>query len=160
MNDVSLRIAAPQDVSAIVKLINTAFRVERFFIDGERTNPDEVGALLQKGQFLIAEANGEMAACVYVELRGARGYLGLLAVEPDRGRRGLGARMVAAAEAHCRAAGCLRIELRVVNLRTELPDYYRRLGYVEDGVEPFPPHARTKLPCHFVRMSKSLAPAA
>lgn len=160
MNDIPLRIAEPQDVSGIVNLINLAFRVERFFIEGDRTSPDEVRALLQKGNFLIAEEDGEMVACAYVEFRGELGYLGLLSVEPGRVRRGLGARLVDAAEEHCRAAGCRVMELRVVNLREELPGYYRRLGYVEDGVEPFPAHAKTKLPCHFVKMSKSLQPAA
>jgi N-acetylglutamate synthase-like GNAT family acetyltransferase len=153
-------MAEPKDAGDIAALINTAFRVERFFIEGDRTNSGEVRALLQTGKFLVLEEEGKMIACVYAEPRGERGYLGLLAVDPMWGRRGFGARLVAAAEDHCRAAGCRVMELRIVNLREELPDFYRRLGYVEDGVEPFPTHAQPKLPCHFVKMSKSLGAQA
>lgn len=47
------------------------------------------------------------------------------------------------------------MDLRVVNLREELPAFYRWLGYVEDGTEEFPPSEVTKLPCHFIRMTKA-----
>jgi hypothetical protein len=43
-----------------------------------------------------------------------------------------------------------------VNLRQELPAYYRKFGYMESGVEPFPAAARAKMPCHLVRMTKPL----
>jgi len=96
--------------------------------------------------------------CVYVEVRGDRGYVGLLSIDPARQRSGLGSRLMAAAEDHARKAGCHAMDLRVVNLRRELPGFYRRLGYAETGTEPFPPDAKPKLPCHLVTMSKHLAP--
>jgi len=46
------------------------------------------------------------------------------------------------------------MDLTVVNLRTELPAMYHRLGYRENGIEPFP--VASKLPCHLVRMTKPL----
>lgn len=49
------------------------------------------------------------------------------------------------------------MDLLIVNLRLELPDYYRRLGYLEAGTAPFPEEAHPKLPCHFVKMYKALA---
>jgi hypothetical protein len=48
------------------------------------------------------------------------------------------------------------MDLNVVNLREELPPFYRKRGYAEQGTAPFPGDAPTKLPCHFVRMSKPL----
>jgi len=48
------------------------------------------------------------------------------------------------------------MDLRIVNLREELPAFYRKLGYMETGTEPFPSDLDTKLPCHFVNMSKPL----
>jgi hypothetical protein len=46
----------------------------------------------------------------------------------------------------------------VVNLRVELPPFYRGLGYRETGTEAFSSsESPTKLPCHFVCMSKALA---
>jgi hypothetical protein len=47
------------------------------------------------------------------------------------------------------------MDLTIVNLRKELPGYYRRLGYVENGMLPFPEDQHPpKMPCHLVRMSK------
>jgi GNAT superfamily N-acetyltransferase len=99
-----------------------------------------------------------MTACVYVELRGSRGYFGLLSVDPDRQRSGLGKRLIAAAEEFCREAGCDAMDMRIVNLREELPAFYRKLGYAECGRSEFPADVATKLPCHFVEMTKPLAP--
>jgi N-acetylglutamate synthase-like GNAT family acetyltransferase len=156
MFDLTARIAELKDADTIASLVNAAFSVERFFIEGERTNPDQVRALLQTGDFLLAEAEGSLIACVYVERRGESGYFGLLAVDPTRQGQGLGARLVAAAEDHCRAAGCRVMELQIVNLRAELPAFYRARGYSETGTAPFPGDSRAKLPCHFVKMAKPL----
>jgi hypothetical protein len=48
------------------------------------------------------------------------------------------------------------VDISVVDLRTELPPFYRRLGYVETGTAPFPDPAKAKRPCHFILMSKPL----
>jgi N-acetylglutamate synthase-like GNAT family acetyltransferase len=153
---VKTRSAQPEDAESIARLVNAAFRPERFFIDEERTNPDKVRALLQKGKFLLAEEAGKLTGCVYVERRGERGYFGLLAVDPALQRSGLGSRLVAAAEDDCRSAGCRVMDLTIVNLRTELPAFYHRLGYTESGTLPFPSDQHTNQPCHLVRMSKPL----
>ena len=163
MNYPPFRTATAQDAAAIVALVNTAFRVERFFIEGERTNPEHVHTLLQTGVFLLAEAAGQLIGCVYVEIRGERGergYFGLLAVDPAHQRTGLGSHLVAAAEGHCRAAGCSVMELQTVNVRTELPGIYRRLGYEVCGTAPFVAAHQPKIPCHFVKMEKLLLPTA
>ena len=153
-----MRNAESADAESIARLVNAAFRPERFFVDADRTSPDKVRALLEKGKFLLAEDAGVLVACVYVELRGERGYFGLLAVDPARQRTGMGSRMVDAAEDYCRAAGCRFMDLTTVNLRKELPGYYRRRGYVENGTLPFPADKNPpKMPCHLVKMTKSLA---
>jgi GNAT superfamily N-acetyltransferase len=153
-----MRNAESADAESIARLVNAAFRPERFFVDADRTSPDKVRALLEKGKFLLAEDAGVLVACVYVELRGERGYFGLLAVDPARQRTGMGSRMVDAAEDYCRAAGCRFMDLTTVNLRKELPGYYRRRGYVENGTLPFPADQHPpKMPCHLVKMTKSLA---
>ncbi len=151
-----MRFADAADIEAIVALVNAAFRPERFFIDADRTNPEKIAALLQKGKFILLFENEALAACVYAELRGERGYFGLLAVGPERQRSGVGSRLIAAAEDHCRAAGCRFMDLTFVNVRQELPGYYRRFGYVENGILPFPPDQIPNQPVHLVQMSKPL----
>jgi len=48
------------------------------------------------------------------------------------------------------------MDIQVVNLREDLFGFYRSRGYVETGTHPFPTDVKTKLPCHFVEMTKSL----
>jgi GNAT superfamily N-acetyltransferase len=156
LGDMTPRIAVADDLDAITRLINAAFAVERFFIDGDRIDVKKVRDLFGNGRFLLVEDDNGLAGCVYVEVRGDRGYLGLLSVEPARQGAGLGRRLAIAAEGCLRAAGCHAIDLAVVNLRPELLSFYRRLGYTETGTAPFPPEKSTKLLCHFVTMSKTL----
>jgi predicted N-acetyltransferase YhbS len=153
------RFATEADAEAISALVNAAFKVERFFIAGDRISPEKVREMTRRGKFMLAEDGGAMIACVYVELREQRGYFGLLAVDPSRQGQGLGRKMVKEAEDYARAADCEFMDLRIVNLRAELPPFYRRLGYVETGTEPFAADANASQPCHFIRMSKSLGTA-
>jgi GNAT superfamily N-acetyltransferase len=158
VDQITTRWAESADAENIARLVNSAFRPERFFIDADRTNPEKVRALFDKGKFLVAEEAGVLIACVYVELRGERGYFGLLAVDPGKQRAGLGSRLIDAAEEYCRGAGCRFMDLTTVNLRKELPGYYRHRGYVENGTLPFPADQHPpKMPCHLVKMSKPLS---
>ena len=160
MASLPLRRGTAADAPRIAALVNAAFQVESFFVEGDRTSTAEIAAMMGKGSFLLAEEERALVGCVYVEPRGESGYLGLLSVDPARQAKGLGRSLVAAAEDHCRGAGCRRMEMLIVNLRTELPPFYRRLGYAESGTAPFPDNGRAKQPCHFIRMSKPLAAPA
>ena len=151
-----LRQADTADIPAVTALINQAYQIEKFFVNGERTDQDEVRRLRDRGHFLVLDrAAGGLAACIYVTVAEQRGYFGMLSVAPDMQGHGLGRRLVAAAEAVCKARGCTAMDLQVVNLRTELPPWYRRLGYREHGTEPFSTDD-VRLPCHFILMSKKL----
>jgi len=154
---IRIRQADAGDIEPLARLINAAFRVEQDFIDGERINPDGVRAYMQKGKFLLAEDAAGLAGCVYAELRGNRGYLGLLGVDPQRQGSGLGRKLMEAAEYYFRQAGCQAIDLRIVSGRTPLPAFYRHFGYAETGTSKIPAEVPLKVPCHFVHMSKSLA---
>ncbi|HJX97143.1 MAG TPA: GNAT family N-acetyltransferase [Candidatus Acidoferrum sp.] len=153
---ISIRAAVSGDVPALVKLINAAFIVEQFVFDGDRINAEETQAFMETGQFLVAHDSAGFAGCVYLEIRKDRGYLGLLAVDPQRQGTGLGRKLVAAAEDYFRAADCCAVDLRVISQRTPLPSFYRRLGYVEIGTAPFSPPLQTKVPGHYIVMSKRL----
>jgi len=147
-----IRRAEPDDAETLVRLINLAFEPEKFFIAGDRINRSQLQQFQNKGEFLIADRVG----CVYVEPRGDRCYLGLLAVDPAVQGTGLGRWLMRAAEDRARELGCAVMDLRVVNLRVELPTFYRRMGYVENGTSEFPSDTPTLQPCHFVHMTKPL----
>lgn len=152
------RAAEMRDAEAIVSVINAAFRkAESFLIDRDRIDLATVREFLRTGSFLVADDLGSVCGCVYVEPRGDRSYLGLLSVDPQRQKSGLGSKLMDAAEDHCAKAGSRFMDLRIVNVRKELPSFYHHRGYVENGTEPFPPGLDPKLPCHFVKMTKPLA---
>jgi ribosomal protein S18 acetylase RimI-like enzyme len=152
-----VRHGVEADVPVLTALINTAFEVERFFKRGDRTSEDAVRALLARGNILVVDDEDRRAiASVYVEVRGDRIYIGMVAVEPAHQRQGLGRRLMDAAEAHGRACGCRAADITVVNLRTELPPFYQRLGYVQTGTAAFPDVDDVTRDCHLILMSKPL----
>ena len=154
------REATPADVAELVRVINLAYRVEDFFIHGDRTDAADIERRLasQDAGFLVidADASGRLAAAVYVELRGPVGYFGLLSVDPAWQRRGMARRLVEAVERSCRDRGCREAEIDVVDLRTELPPFYAALGYHVVGTAPFKDAHKLKLPAQMVVMRKSL----
>jgi GNAT superfamily N-acetyltransferase len=156
-----IRFAEEPDLPNLMALINQAFLVETFFIQGNRLSPEDTLAYFKKGRFLLAEENSTLAGAIYVELRGDRGYFGLLSVDPTRQKSGLGRRLIAAAEEFAREMGAHHMDITVVNLRTELPPFYRKLGYTENGTAPVRPDMVPRLlqPCHFLRMTKPLGSA-
>ncbi len=151
-----IRGADTRDVDALVRLINAAFRVELPYIEGDRVDAAGVRSYVAKGKFLLAEDSSGLAGCVYVELRGNRGYLGLLGVDPSRQGIGLGRKLMDAAENFFRQADCVAVDLRVISARTPLPAFYRHLGYHESGTAPFAPDVPVKVPCHYILMSKTI----
>lgn len=153
---ISIRTAKENDAGAIARLVNTAFLVEQFFIERDRTNPAIVRSLLEKGNFLLAEDEQNLVGCIYVELRGERGYFGMLSIDPSRQGMGVGHQLVNAVEKYFREAGCKFSDMKIVNVRTELHTLYHRWGYVDTGTGIYDDPTPTKIPVHFITMSKPL----
>ena len=145
------------DGPTIRRVINAAYLVERAFLTGDRISNEELERCFDTGTFLVAARGDEpVSASVFLRSLGARRtYLGLLAVDPALQGQGLGALMMSAAERHCRERGDEAIEIRVVNLRTELPPFYVARGFVETGIEPFE-DPRLLKPAHFITMTLRL----
>lgn len=154
-----VREATASDLSNIVSLINRAFAVERFFKSADRTDPETVQQNMKDGKFLLLYHDDELVACVFVKLTGDRAYLGMLSVEPSRQKLGLGTRMMREVEAYARKAACKVLDIRIVNLRTELPPIYRKFGFVETGTESAARIENVTQSVHFITMSKELKPA-
>lgn len=152
-----IRLANSDDLERMIAVINAAFAIETF-LEGTRTDSDRIAALMRKGKFLVGEEANEIVACVYVELRGRRGYFGMLAVDPARQGSGWGRALVQAAEDYCRRRCCTAMDIDVLSLRTELPPFYEKLGYRQSGIEAFHPSRplRPGIECHCVVMSKPL----
>ena len=196
---VRVRLSKGEDAERITTVINSAFRrAEESFVDEDRIDVGSVLKLLNRGKFLLAESEGQLLGCVYVEpgtvavndksptrpdhtlqspvnenadLTGgvrisqseirnpkfSRAYLGLLAVDPAHQQSGLGSVLMDEVEDYCRKLGLSFMDIKVVNLRKELTGFYQRRGYLETGTSAFPEDIATKLPCHFIDMSKPLS---
>ena len=173
-----IRLGTLQDAADLARIINDAFIVEAFFKIGDRTSAEEIAALMNAGgEFLVLEGlprrSGDLSAearsekveaakagtltgCVYLTCTGDRAYFGMLSIAPALQQQGLGRRLIDAAEARARERGCRVMDIHIVNLREELPPYYRRFGYAETGVLPFSDPDRASRPCFFIVMSKLL----
>ncbi len=159
-----MREATAADRPRLLQLINSAFAIETF-LEGSRTDDQRLADMMKTGTILVAEEPAEedgsarLLACVYIEFRGSRGYLGQLAVDPAHQGKGLGRRMMEAAEVRFRHDGCEAIDITVLSMRPDLPPLYRRFGYIETGVvEGFRPIRRLApgVECHGIKMSKQL----
>ena len=153
----SVRVARTSDAGALAALVNRAYAVEAFFVEGERTSAAEIAGMMAAGTFVVLEDATGLAAAVYVQPD--RAYFGMLSVDPARQHCGLGKRLVTIAEAMASAMGAPSVDLKIVNLREELARWYKSLGYREVGTAPYT-HRPVKRACHFVEMRKSLVAAA
>jgi len=153
---ISLRIARANDAEAVAHLVNMAFLVEQFFIERDRTNPSTVRSLMEGGSFLLAEDGSQLVGCVHFELKGDRGYFGMLSIDPGRQGMGVGRQLVDEVEKRFREAGCRYSDLKIVDVRTELHELYQRWGYADAGTAVYDDPTPTKIPVHFILMSKSI----
>ena len=155
------RFATQEDIPEIVRIINSAFRVEDFFVNGDRTNHSDIAARMADPhvRFLVVDADvpGAIAAAVVVDVHDGHGHFAMLSVDPPLQGRGLARVLMKAVEDHCRAAGCESIEIEVVHLREELPAFYDKMGYAPTDTAPFPDKAKLRREAHMVRMTKRLS---
>ncbi|MHB1022838.1 MAG: GNAT family N-acetyltransferase [Acidobacteriaceae bacterium] len=151
-----LRKAVAEEAEQIATLTNRAFAVERFFKAGDRTDPEQVRELMSSGEFLVLAEEARISASCYVEIHGERAYLGMLSVDPSLQKSGLGKRMMQEAEEYCRGMGCRFLDIKIVNLREELPPYYRKHGFVETGTASGDFIADATMPLHMIMMTKDL----
>lgn len=156
----AVRPATPTDHAEILRVVNLAYRVEEFFVRGDRITAELLAALARRshGAFLVREGErpGTLAGSVYVESRGDHGWFGMLSVDPELQGRGHAGHLLGAVEEWCRGRGLARVELEVVDLRTELPAFYARVGYVPSGERPFPDPEKLLRPARMLVMTKRL----
>jgi len=168
-----IETAVAADAAAISALLNRSYRgassrrgwtTEADLIGGEvRTDAAEVLDVLSRPSsvFLVhRDAEGVPEACVNLQAKAGRAYLGMFAVEPSRQNGGLGRAMLAAAEGWARSRGCRSVFMYVIGRRGELIEWYVRRGYADTGLRvPFPEDGRSGphlLPLDFVVMEKGL----
>lgn len=170
----SITTANTGDIPSLVILINSAYRgeaskkgwtTEADLLEGElRTDEKTLSELMLKPHscFLkyITEA-GEIEGCVYLEKNETRLYFGMLSVSPLQQAKGIGKKLMTAAETYGRQQDCVKIFMRVISIRYELVDWYLKQGYQKSGqTEPFPSDNRfgtPTQPLEFLIMEKRIS---
>ena len=154
------RYATSKDIPELVRVINVAYRVEDFFIDGNRTNAADVTSRMEIAGscFIVIDSDNSdtLAAAVFVDIHDRHGHFAVLSVDPAFQGRGLARILIDAVENHCRDAGCNTLDIEVVNLRLELPAFYTKFGFTRTGTAIFPNTEKLTRDAHLILMSKPL----
>ena len=155
-----IRPATPVDADEIVRLVNSAYRgdssragwtTEADLLGGQRTDRREIQRLIEveNSLLLLALDDDELIGSVHLQrIDGETAYLGMLVIKPVLQGRGLGNRLMQAAEMLARNEWkASRIQMQVIVLRHELIAYYERRGYCRTGEHrPFPNKPEFGLP--------------
>ena len=153
-------IASPQDINALVALINSAYRgeaskkgwtTEADLLQGElRTDITSLTDILKNKDAIMLKyvsENGDITGCVYLHKQERGLYLGMLTVSPLLQGSGIGKKLLKAAEQYAKENNCSSIFMNVISLRHELIAWYERHGYRQtDERKPFPSDQRFGIP--------------
>ena len=168
----NIRKATKQDIAALNKLVNSAYRgdsskvgwtTEADLLDGIRTSESSLEEMIDDSNavILMAEEKDQLKGCVYMQQQDDALYLGMLTVNPQLQGQGIGANLMRAAEQRAKDIGCKKIKMTVITTRKELIAYYERKGYTDTGErKPFPNDPKfgiPKQPLQFMVMEKTLA---
>ena len=160
------------DAPAINQLVNSAYRgdasrqgwtTEADLLDGTRIDEAAVAELIAQPNTTVltySEAD-TILGCVELRSEKSKLYLGMLSVAPNTQGKGIGKKLMAAAEDHARSLGIATIFMTVISVRKELIDWYVRHGYQLTGErKPFVvPDTRWGIPkqqLEFVVLEKKL----
>ena len=142
--------ATVQDVSDLNFLINSAYRgesskkgwtTEANILEGIRTSEKELSEIIEKPNSSIFKFidNDIIIACVFLEIKKNKLYLGMLTVSPEIQNSGIGKKILKFAEDYASKLNLPKIVMTVISVREELIAWYKRHGYLDTGVtEPFP----------------------
>ena len=147
----SFHKAELSDAISIAELVNSAYRgeisragwtTEADLLDGLRITTPEVATLIKREDafVLVGVLRDQIIASIACEHIENTAKFGLIAVKPTLQNKGYGREMIKAAEAitarEWRVAG---FYMSVITLRTELIEFYERLGFERSGqFEDFP----------------------
>ena len=151
LEELTITVATTADIPQLEKLVNGAYRgdsskkgwtTEADLLDGIRTNKELLAGMINRGDSIIlkcTDTKNQLVGCVYLQKQEEKLYLGMLTVAPDTQAKGIGKRLLQAAEEYAQMQQCSAIKMTVISLRKELINWYERRGYKTTGErKPFP----------------------
>ncbi len=152
----TLRTARSGEAQLIMNLIHCAFQGRRPQSRPDFSSQSAVEDLIAKGIFLLAEHEGKLLGCAYLEPNMGATRLELLAVCPSKQRSGIGSQLLEVAEDLSRRRECLFMHVRIINVNYPMLKFYRRRGYFQFGIEPMSAESSALAHSHLVVMCKQL----
>lgn len=158
--------AEEKDIGSLVSLMDSAYRGENskqgwtseadLFIGNRRTDESVVSNLIKKpgAVFLkYLDENGIIEGCVFLHKKEARIYLGMFSVSPFAQGKGIGKKLLMAADEYAKENNCSSIYMTVITVRKELIAWYEKHGYQKTGkILPFPVDERYGIPKQTLEM--------
>ncbi|SDJ45946.1 Ribosomal protein S18 acetylase RimI [Frankineae bacterium MT45] len=146
------RLAAPPDAAELTTLIESAYRgassregwtTEADLLGGQRVDEAQVLQVINDPESLLLvlpDADGLLACCQLERRRDGIVYFGMFAVRPGSQGAGVGRQVMAEAQRLARTSfGATAMEMTVIAQRSELIEWYERLGFRRTGeTRPFP----------------------
>jgi ribosomal protein S18 acetylase RimI-like enzyme len=164
--------AEPNDIAALVILVNSAYRGEQSkkgwtteadLLGGIRIDENSLSDMINKPHALIlkyVDIENRITGCVYLQKQQQKLYLGMLTVLPEWQAAGIGKQLLTASENYASSVNCSSVIMTVISVRKELIAWYERRGYKNTGeTRPFPNDPAfgiAKQPLEFIVMEKIL----
>ena len=127
-----LRPASEDDAQAVSECVRAAYRhyIERI---GRPPAPmgEDYGKAIREARVTVAESAGRVVGVLVLAPADGELLLENVAVAPSYQHKGLGAKLLAHAEAEARRRGLRSIRLYTNEKMTENQTWYAKLGYVE-----------------------------
>ncbi len=137
--------ATINDAAELEALINSGYRgegskkgwtTEADLLDGIRTDQEDLKGLISKenAQLLkFTNEQGKIIGCVFLEQQDNALYLGMLCVSPNLQGGGVGKKLLYKGLEVAKELSLPKVKMTVISVRTELIDWYKRHGYVDNG---------------------------
>jgi predicted N-acetyltransferase YhbS len=127
--DARFRAATPDDVPALVEMVNAAYRRSEGHVFPTTDRVDRTDAMQHLPRIVIAEVDGAMAGCIDIDLGGGEAaHFGMLVARIEMQRRGIASALIAHAEQAARGAGHTVMRIETIREAGHVP-FYERHGY-------------------------------
>lgn len=131
------------DAEALHKLVNAAYRgdssrkgwtTEADLLEGTRISEKALREIFNSNSVILKyEENHRLIGCVELRPEDDKMYVGMLTVLPAEQSKGIGKKLLAAAELTAKEKNCQALYMTVISERTELIAWYCRHGYRDTG---------------------------
>ncbi len=145
LSNLQFPLALPKQAGEITLLVNSVYRgegakkgwtTEADILGGIRITEEKVREIIntENNIIMLAVYENKIIACVHLEKEGNFCWLGMLSVDVNYQTYGLGKILIAKSEKYVKENfGCDEMKMKVIGIRNELVDYYKRRGYSLTG---------------------------